>query len=59
MAKVDKKRRKQGKTNYTKRLILLKGRSPRLVVRKTNKYLIIQILNSMYEIILFQLKKND
>ncbi|MBT4135755.1 50S ribosomal protein L18 [archaeon] len=44
--KLDMRRRRECKTNYTKRMILLKGRSPRLVVRKTNRYLIIQIIDS-------------
>jgi len=44
--KLDKKRRQQNKTNFHKRLILLKGKSPRLVVRKTNKYIILQIVTS-------------
>ena len=44
--KLDKKRKLQGKTNYRKRLILLKGNLPRLVVRKTNRYVIIQIIES-------------
>jgi len=44
--KLDKKRRRENKTNYTRRLILLKGNSPRLVVRKTNKYIILQIIES-------------
>lgn len=44
--KLDKKRKLQGKTNYNKRLILLKGNLPRLVIRKTNKYIIIQIIES-------------
>ena len=44
--KLDKRRRRENKTNYTKRLILLKGRLPRLVVRKTNRYLILQIIES-------------
>jgi len=44
--KLDKKRRRQYKTNYTKRLILLKGNVPRLVVRKTNRYIILQIIES-------------
>ena len=46
--KLDKKRRLQSKTNYTKRLILLKGGNLRLVVRKTNKYLIVQIVGSKH-----------
>jgi len=44
--KLDKKRRQENKTNYRKRLVLLKGNSPRLVVRKSNKYLTIQIIES-------------
>lgn len=46
--KLDKKRKLQRKTNYKKRLILLKGNCPRLVVRKTNKYLILQIIESKH-----------
>jgi len=44
--KVDKKRKRQRKTNYKKRLILLKSNCPRLVIRKTNRYLILQIIES-------------
>jgi large subunit ribosomal protein L18 len=44
--KLDKRRRMENKTNYNKRLKLLKGKSPRLVVRKTNKYIILQIIES-------------
>ncbi len=44
--KLDKKRRIKGITNYPKRLTLLKGKSPRLVVRKTNRYIILQIIES-------------
>jgi len=46
--KIDKKRKLERKTNYTKRLILLKGDYPRLVVRKTNKYIIMQIIESKH-----------
>ncbi len=46
--KLDKKRKLQKKTNYNKRLILLKGNYPRLVVRKTNKYIIMQIIESKH-----------
>lgn len=46
--KLDKKRRRQYKTNYSKRLILLKSNYARLVVRKTNKYMILQIIESKY-----------
>jgi len=44
--KIDKKRRIKYKTNYKKRLILLKGMSTRLVTRKTNRYIIIQLIES-------------
>lgn len=44
--KLDKKRRREGKTNYYKRLKLLKSDLPRFVVRKTNKYIILQIIKS-------------
>ena len=44
--KLDKRRRIENKTNYNKRLKLLKGRAPRLVVRKTNKYILLQIIES-------------
>ncbi|MFH1779967.1 MAG: 50S ribosomal protein L18 [Candidatus Micrarchaeota archaeon] len=38
------KRRRKEKTNYAKRLALLKSEKPRLVVRKTNAYIIAQIV---------------
>ena len=38
------RRRREGKTDYGRRLALLKSRLPRLVVRKTNRYLIAQIV---------------
>jgi large subunit ribosomal protein L18 len=44
--KIDKRRRIENKTNYRKRLTLLKGKSPRFVVRKTNRYIILQIIDS-------------
>jgi len=44
--KIDKRRRNECKTNYKKRLILLKGNFPRLVIRKTNKYIILQVIES-------------
>lgn len=46
--KIDKKRRIENKTDYRKRIVLLKGSSPRLVIRKTNKYLILQIIKSVH-----------
>ncbi len=45
--KLDKRRRQECKTNYNKRLILLKGKKLRLVIRKTNKYIILQIVDSV------------
>ncbi|MCK5149985.1 50S ribosomal protein L18 [Candidatus Pacearchaeota archaeon] len=44
--RVDKKRRKQSKTDYSKRIKLLKSGSPRVVFRKTNKYVISQYVTS-------------
>lgn len=41
-----KRRRKQNKTDYGKRLNMLKGGIPRVVVRKTNKYIIGQYVTS-------------
>ena len=41
-----KRRRKQGKTDYLKRLKLLKSNSPRVVFRKTNKYIVTQYITS-------------
>ena len=38
--KIPKRRRKQGKTDYAKRIKLLKSKSPRIVFRKTNKYIL-------------------
>ncbi len=46
--KLDKKRRRERKTNYKKRLILLKGNCARFVVRKTNRYIIMQITESKH-----------
>jgi len=43
---VKKRRRREGKTNYRKRLRLLESGRPRLVVRKTNRYIIAQIVTS-------------
>lgn len=41
-----KRRRKEHKTDYAKRIKLLKSGSPRVVFRKTNKYLIAQYVKS-------------
>ena len=41
-----KRRRKEHKTDYVKRIKFLKGGSPRVVFRKTNKYIIAQYVKS-------------
>ena len=41
-----KKRRKQNKTDYARRINLLKGGSPRIVFRKTNRYIIAEYVTS-------------
>jgi large subunit ribosomal protein L18 len=38
------RRKREGKTNYTKRLRMLKGEKVRLVVRKTLKYITVQLI---------------
>lgn len=38
------KRRREGKTNYRKRLALLKSGKPRVVIRKSNKYITLQLV---------------
>ncbi|BDC35395.1 MAG: 50S ribosomal protein L18 [Candidatus Methanoliparum thermophilum] len=42
--KVPFRRRRENKTNYHKRLKLLSSKKPRVVVRKTNKKIIIQLI---------------
>ena len=39
------RRKREGKTNYKKRLEMLKSRKNRLVIRKTNKHIVAQIAN--------------
>jgi len=41
-----RRRRKEAKTDYKARLNLLKSNKPRLVIRKTNRYIIAQIVES-------------
>ncbi len=41
-----KRRKLEGKTDYGKRLKLLKSNSPRLIFRKTNRYIIAQYVTS-------------
>lgn len=38
------RRKREGRTNYRKRLKLLVGETPRLVIRKTNKNIILQLV---------------
>lgn len=42
--KVPKRRRREGKTNYYKRYVMILSGKPRLVVRKTNKYIWVQLI---------------
>ncbi|MGB9748247.1 MAG: 50S ribosomal protein L18 [Candidatus Woesearchaeota archaeon] len=44
MKRISYRRKREGKTDYNKRLKLLKSRKPRLVIRKTNKQIIIQLI---------------
>lgn len=44
--RVQKKRRREAKTDYTRRIALLKSGLPRLVFRKTNRYIIAQYVES-------------
>jgi large subunit ribosomal protein L18 len=39
------RRKREGKTNYKKRLELLKGKRHRLIIRKTNKHVIMQVVD--------------
>lgn len=41
-----KRRRKENRTDYSKRIKLLKSKTPRLVFRKTNRYIISQYIES-------------
>jgi len=47
MRRTIKRRRREAKTDYLARLKLLKGQRPRLVFRKTNKYVIAQYTTSI------------
>lgn len=46
MARSIRQRRLQSKTDYKARLALLKSQKPRLVIRKTNRYMIAEIVQS-------------
>jgi large subunit ribosomal protein L18 len=61
MKKIDKKRRIENRTNYHKRLILLKSGALRMVVRKSNKYILLQIVESSHaqDKVLLQVSTKD
>lgn len=44
--KIEKRRKRESKTDYQKRIKLLKSNLPRLVLRKTNRYVIAQYIKS-------------
>ena len=46
MTRVSKRRRLESKTDYGKRLKLLKSETPRIAFRKTNRYIIAQYITS-------------
>ena len=46
ITKVVFRRRKEHKTNYKLRIRLLQANKPRIVIRKTNRYIIVQIVKS-------------
>ena len=46
ITRVPKRRRAEGKTDYKARLAMLKSGKPRLVIRKTNRYIIAQLVQS-------------
>lgn len=46
MKVIGKKRRIENKTNYRKRKRLLEGEKPRIVIRKSNRYITIQYIES-------------
>lgn len=46
MRRTFRRRRKEAKTDYQLRLGLLKSGKPRIVVRKTNRYIIVQLVHS-------------
>ncbi|HVY01431.1 MAG TPA: 50S ribosomal protein L18 [Candidatus Nanoarchaeia archaeon] len=46
MRGLPKRRRHENKTDYGARLLMLKSGKPRLVVRKTNRYVVAQIVTS-------------
>jgi large subunit ribosomal protein L18 len=45
---IGKRRRIEARTNYSKRKKLLESRKPRIVIRKSNKYILIQFVESKF-----------
>ena len=46
MTKTQRRRRNEAKTDYKSRFRLLKSSNPRMVVRKSNRYILVQIVLS-------------
>lgn len=46
MPKTQRRRRNEAKTDYKARFSMLKSEKPRLVIRKTNRYILAQIIES-------------
>ena len=44
--KTQRRRRREGKSDYKARFSLLKSDKPRLVIRKTNRYIIVQLVDT-------------
>ncbi len=44
--RIQKRRRREAKTDYSKRIKLLKSERPRVIFRKTNKYILSQYIKS-------------
>ena len=42
-----RKRRRQNRTDYKARIALLKSEKPRVVVRKTNRYILSQLISQI------------
>jgi len=47
--KVKFRRRREGKTDYVKRLAILKSGLPRMVIRRTNRYIVVQFIKFRQE----------
>ncbi len=61
MRGLPKRRRQEAKTDYGSRLTLLRSGKPRLVIRKTNKYIVAQLVNSTQaqDSVLFTVSSKD